>query len=143
MKYEKISKYVRSGPPATEKLDMEKPPLKQTWYVKLILALIAFTGKFLYRGKIKKVRMEGVKPPYVLLCNHNSPLDYFIMDAATAFQTGVYAAAPNVFLFIEKLIRKLGCMPTRKFTTDISLIRSTKRIVEQGNMMCIFVEARH
>ena len=143
MKYEKISKYVRSGPPATEKLDMEKPPLKQTWYVKLILALIAFTGKFLYRGKIKKVRMEGVKPPYVLFCNHNSPLDYFIMYAATAFQTGVYAAAPNVFLFIEKLIRKLGCMPTRKFTTDISLIRSTKRIVEQGNMMCIFVEARH
>ncbi len=143
MKYEKISKYVRSGPPETEKFDMEKPPVKQTWWVKLILAVIAFTGKLLYRGKIKKVRMEGVKPPYVLFCNHSSPLDYFIMIAATAFQGGVYAAAPNVFLFIESLIRRIGCMPTRKFTTDISLIRSTKRIVEQGNMMCIFVEARH
>ncbi len=143
MEYKKISKYVRSGPPATEKFDMEKPPVKQTWWVKLGLAILAYAGKILYRGKLKKVRMEGVKPPYVLFCNHNSPLDYFIMVAATAFQGGVYAAAPNVFMSIEKLVRRLGCMPTRKFTTDISLIRSTKRIVEQGNMMCIFVEARH
>ncbi len=143
MEYKQISKYVRSGPPATEKFDMEKPPVKQTFWVKLGLAMLAYAGKFLYRGKLKKVRMEGVKPPYVLFCNHNCPLDYFIMVAATAFQGGVYAAAPNVFLNIESLVRKLGCMPTRKFTTDISLIRSTKRIVEQGNMLCIFVEARH
>lgn len=143
MKYKKISKHVRSGPPATVKFDMEKPPIKQTWLVKIFLALLAFVGKLLYRGKIKKIRMEGVKPPYVLFCNHNSPLDYFIMIAATAFQGGVYVAAPNAFYKVEPFVRKFGCIPTRKFTTDISLIRSTKRIVEQGNMLCIFVEARH
>ncbi len=143
MKYKKLSKCVYQGPPASEKIDMEYSYEKQPWYIKCLVFFLGFLGKFLLRCKITKMRMEGVKPPYVLLCNHNSFFDYLIIFAATFPYMGVYPAAPNVFLGKEKILRKVGCVPKRKFTKDISLIRMTQKIIKAGDMICIFVEARH
>ncbi len=143
MGYKKIGKRLYAGPPATEKFDMEIPYHRQLRIVRPILWLISFLGKWVHRGKIRKVGMEGVKSPYVLLCNHNSPYDYLIMTAAIAPHAGIYPAAPNVFLGGESLLRNLGCIPKRKYVKDISLIRTAHKVVQAGDMMCIFVEARH
>ncbi len=143
MEYKKIGKKLYEGPPAKEKLDMEKPFKPQLKIVRPILWLISYLGKWVHKGKTKKIRMEGVKPPYILLCNHNSPFDYLIMTTSTAPHGGVYPSAPNVFLSVESLVRNLGCIPKRKYVKDISLIRTAHKVVKSGNMMCIFVEARH
>ncbi len=143
MKYKKISKCVFAGPPADDRLDMELSYQKQPWYIKMLVFFLGYIGKLALGCKIKKIRMEGVKPPYILLCNHNSFFDYLIMFVATVPYIGVYPAAPNVFLGKEKFLRKVGCVPKRKYTKDISLIRLAKRVVKNGDMMCIFVEARH
>lgn len=56
----------------TEKFDMNKPMIKQKMYAMPIVWAFSYIRKDLHFGKINKVRMKDVKPPYILLCNHNA-----------------------------------------------------------------------
>ena len=37
----------------------------------------------------------------------------------------------------------LGCICKRKFTTDLHLIRSIKRVLKKGDILCMYPEARY
>ena len=74
-----FGRYVRGGPPATEKFDMNAPMIKQKMYMMPIVWAFSNFRKAIHFGKLNKVRMEGVKPPYILICNHNAFFDFYIM----------------------------------------------------------------
>lgn len=137
-------KYTRGGPPATVKFDMERPPLPQNIFLMPLVWGFSYVQKWLHTGRLEKVNMKGVKPPYLLVCNHNAFYDFYIMSAALAPHRGIFPAAVDDYIGREGALRNLGTIPKRKFTADISLVRQCRKIVKEGKYLIgIHPEARY
>jgi 1-acyl-sn-glycerol-3-phosphate acyltransferase len=87
--------------------------------------------------------MEGVKPPYVLLCNHNAFLDFKVAVAATFPHRANFVVAIDGFIGRESLLRNVGCICKRKFTNDIVLIKHLQQVIKNGDILAIYPEARY
>ncbi len=139
----KYGKYVRGGAPATKKFDMNKPPIKMRAYALPGIWAFCNIRKWIHLGKVEKVRMEGLKPPYILLCNHNAFFDFYIMVTAIAPYRGIFAAAVDDYIGREFLLRRLGAVPKRKYTADIGLLRVCKNAIKEKQIFGIYAEARY
>ena len=64
------------------RFDLEKAPMKAKWYLQVVAWILSFPETFQVKAKIKKTRMKGLKGPYILLCNHNSFLDFKVATRA-------------------------------------------------------------
>lgn len=125
------------------KFDMSKEPRLCRWYLKPIAWGISLPNILKHRTRIKKYGMDGVKPPYLLLGNHNAFYDMSVSAAATFPHFGNYVVAIDGFIGREKLLRNIGCICKRKFTSDIVLIRHLRQIVKLGGIVAIYPEARY
>ena len=136
-------KYVRGGPPDTERFDMSRPPIKQQMHLMPLVWAGSYVMKWIHLGRLKKVGMKGVKPPYLLLLNHNAFYDFYIMSAAISPHRGYFPAAVDDYIGRENLLRQLGTIPKRKFTADISLLRQCKKLLGEGSIVGLYAEARY
>ena len=133
-------------PDTVEKYNSAKPPLKQSDFVtKLAHFVSSVLLSFLRKGyKIEKFNMEDLKPPYILLINHMQPIDFCTMFKATYPHKVNTVAAFNTYYTVSGIMEKLGCICTRKFTTDISLVRACRKVLQEyGDIFCMFPEARY
>lgn len=116
-----------------------RQPLFFTWLI-WVLSNIMLIGT---EKKIEKVNMDGLKPPYMLLCNHMQFIDFEICSLAT------YPHRVNNVVSIDGYYRRpwlmelIGAICTRKFTTDLHLIRSIRKVLERGDVLCMYPEARY
>lgn len=126
------------------KFDMSKKPIKQRWYLKLLAWIICLPVLLSPKKKVKKVNMENVKAPYILLCNHNAFVDFKVTTKAIFPQSANYVVAIDGFIKREWLLRNVGCICKRKFTNDILLVRHilyTLKTLKQ--IVVIYPEARY
>ena len=139
----KYGRHVRGGAPEVKKFDMLRPGIPQD----SVLSRIVYGGstlrRVMHKGIINKVRMEGVKPPYILLCNHNAFYDFYVMNSAIYPARGIFPAAVDDFIGREEILRHLGGLPKRKYTADISMLRACKKALEDGLIFGIYAEARY
>ncbi|MBQ7005888.1 MAG: 1-acyl-sn-glycerol-3-phosphate acyltransferase [Clostridia bacterium] len=143
---EKLGKKVRTGAPVpeNERMDLYKPMIYQDPFLMKLLAFpVANARRILSRSRIKRVRMESLQGPYIIICNHNAFYDFYIMVAATKPFTGVYPAAVDDFIGREWFLRKGGCLPKRKYTYDMNTVRQCIRAIRDGESYGIFAEARY
>ena len=126
-----------------ERFDMAKPPVRTKWYLRPITILLSLPDVWKHRAKITKVRTEGLKPPYVLLCNHNAFLDFKVATKAIFPKRANYVVAIDGFIGREGLLRNVGCICKRKFTSDIVLVRQLSRVIKNGDIAVIYPEARY
>jgi hypothetical protein len=132
-----------------ERFDMQERPRRQK--LRPIAWALSFPAVWKHRTRITRVRMKGVKPPYILLCNHNAYLDFKVTTAAVFPHRANYVVAidgfttpsGNGFKSRESLMRTAGCICKRKFTNDIVLVRQLKRVIENGDIAVIYPEARY
>ena len=61
---------------------------------------MSFPEVWLHKTKIIKTDTEGLKPPYLLLCNHNAFLDFKVATAA------IFPARANYVVAIDGFIGK-------------------------------------
>ncbi len=139
----KYGKWVRGGKPDTKKFDMLEPPHKQAMYLMPLVWAFSDFQKNLHRAKLHKVNMEGIKPPYILVCNHNAFFDFYIMSRLLMPHTGYFPAAVDDFIGREFFLRNLGGIPKRKYTADLSIIRNCKKAIQDGQIFGIYAEARY
>ena len=111
--------------------------------LRLLSYLIALPPVLSHKCKITKVGMKGIKPPYLLLANHNAFMDINVMTVATFPHPKNYVIAIDGYLNREWLIRTIGGICKRKFTQDLTLIRQLKYSVEHKRVPVIFPEARY
>lgn len=112
---------------------------------------ISYPAVWSHRAKIQKIDMEDVKPPYVLLCNHNAFLDFKVTTAAVFPHRANYVVAIDGFTSPTKdgfasrewLLRIVGCICKRKFTNDAILVRQLNRVVKKGDIAVLYPEARY
>jgi len=124
-----------------ERFDMKKKP--EAPKLQLLSYCISLIDKFKHRIKIDKSQMKGMEPPYLLLANHNAFMDIKVMTLATFPHPKNYVIAIDGYLKREKLIRMIGGICKRKFTTDLELIRQLKYSAEHNRVPTIFPEARY
>ena len=133
-------------PNTVERYNSAKPPLKQSDLVtKLACFVSRFLLSFLRKGyKIEKFNMDNLNPPYILLINHMQALDFCTMFKATYPHKVNTVATFHTYYKVSRTMEKLGCICTRKFTTDLSLVRACKTVLkEYGDIFCMFPEARY
>ncbi|MBQ4472865.1 MAG: 1-acyl-sn-glycerol-3-phosphate acyltransferase [Lachnospiraceae bacterium] len=121
--------------------DMQKPPMRQ--HLRLLIWLLSWFVLRLHGSRIRRVGMEGVKGPYLLLCNHNAFMDFMVASHALRFQRANFIVAIDGFIGREWLLRYIGCICTRKFVSDYTLVRHCKTVVERGDVVALYPEARY
>lgn len=123
------------------RFDMAKPPKRQR--LRLLIQVLSFFDFKKHNGSIKKINMDGIKPPYLLLVNHNAFLDFKIVAMATKPYRTNSVVAIDGFLIGEWLLRAVGCICTRKFTQDMALVRHIKTVTDNGDIPIVYPEARY
>ncbi len=121
--------------------DMKKPPMRM--HLRPLLWALTKPDLLKHRTKITKISMEGVKPPYILLCNHNA-----FMDMSLAIQANIphrinFIVAIDGFIKREWLLRLIGCICKRKFTNDTQMLRHIRTVLSRGDIIGIYPEARY
>ena len=106
--------------------------------------LLSFPKNWGHRGKIDKSGFpKGIKPPYFLLCNHNSFMDFMIMTKAIFPHRANYVVAIDGFIGIEWLLRAVGGICNRKFARSITLVKNMLLARDHGDILVLFPEARY
>ena len=120
-----------------------KYPIRQP---KIITALIWLLSRMMLIGKkykVEKFNMEGLKPPYMMLSNHM----YFIDFELAAMGTGLHRV--NNVVSIDGYYRRpfllelIGAICTRKFTMDLHLVKSIRKVTQRGDVLSVYPEARY
>lgn len=125
------------------RFDMKALPKRQkAFLIPVVWALTLPSVKF-HKAKIEKVNCEGLKPPYILLGNHNAFYDFKVATKAIFPHRANYVIAIDGFIGREKLLRNVGGICKRKFTRDIQLIRQIKRVLDNGDILLLYPEARY
>ena len=120
-----------------------KYPIRQPLfftYLIWILCKIILIGK---KYKVEKINMEGLKPPYMVLSNHMYFID-FELGAMVTFPHRVNNVV-NIDGYYRRpfLLEWIGAIATRKFTMDLHLIKSIKKTLQRGDVLCMYPEARY
>lgn len=121
--------------------DQMQKPQKQ----KLRPVIWWVSHRYLRKNKcrINKINMKGIKPPYLLLCNHNSFMDIAVAAKAVFPHRSNFVASVNAFVDNEQLVRRVGTICTRRFSSDTVLVRQLRRVVEMGDIAVLYPEARY
>ena len=124
-----------------KRYDMKKPVVKQR--LRPLMWLLSLPETYSHKLKISKFNMEGIKPPYLLLANHNAFLDMKNLIRAVLPHRCSYVVAIDGFIGREGLLRAIGGICTRKFVFDTDLFFQMKTSIEQGSIAVMYPEARY
>ena len=125
------------------RFDMKRPPSPTKWFLQPLEWILSMPATIRHRTVIRKDRTEDLKPPYLLLCNHNAFMDFKVATRAIFPHRANYVVAIDGFIGREWLLRMIGCICKRKFTNDITLIRQLKQVIKNGNIAVLYPEARY
>lgn len=143
----KIADIVYSTPSQVDKMprfDLTSPPTKPWAILQPLAWLLSFPEVIKVGAKVRKHNMVGIKPPYILLCNHNSFLDFKVATKAFFPHRANYTVAIDGFINREGIMRKVGCFGKRKFIADPSIVKTIKHSLYKNKVICsIYPEARY
>lgn len=122
-----------------------KPKNPNALFMGILKHFVAYPDMRRRHFECEYINMEGIKPPYFLLCNHASEMDFRILYAA------IKPHNPNYVVAIDAmhdngigLMRFAGGIGKRKFIQDMHLIRNMKYCVDElKNIICVYPEARY
>ena len=120
-----------------------KYPIRQPriiTYLIWLLCKIMLIGK---KHKIEKINMEGLKPPYMLLCNHMYFIDFELCALGTFPHRVNNVVTIDGYYRRPFLLELIGAICTRKFTMDLHLIKSINKVLKRGDVLCMYPEARY
>lgn len=142
-----IRRYMRKDAfvnPDTKPFDREKKPPKQNLFAMPIIWIGCFLITLPARLRIVKSDKRGIKPPFLVLGTHHSFTDFFVTPLALFPYRANYVSELEGFEnYGEWIYRQAGCLGTRKFVDDFSLIKNIKRVMERKGILVLYPEARY
>lgn len=119
------------------------PPKQNLFFMPFIWAgswLITRGGKL----KIKKERMKGLKPPYLVLGTHQAFMDFSVTPLALFPHRANYISELEGFEnYGEWFYRQLGCLGTREFVNDLALVSNIRKVIKRKGILVFYPEARY
>ncbi len=123
---------------------MQKKPIRQRHYLRPVTWLLSYPDVWKHHLAINKTRMEGIKPPFLLLCTHMAFIDFKVTTAALFPYRANYVVAIDGFLKREWLLRNAGGICKRKFTNDLQLVRHIREVLTVNkDILALYPEARY
>ena len=105
-----------------------------------LLSRIALIGK---KYKVETIGMENLKPPYMLLSNHMHFIDFELAAMGTWPHPVSNVVSIDGYVVKWFLLEWIGAIATRKFTTDIHLVKSIRHVLKRGDVLAMYPEARY
>ena len=120
-----------------------KYPMRQprwlTWVI-WMLSRICLIGK---KYTLETVDMEGLEPPYIIFSNHMAFIDFELAAMVTYPKRVNNVVNIDGYHMMPWLLTWIGSICTRKFTNDIHLVKSIRRVIRNGDILCMYPEARY
>jgi len=124
--------------------DVARTPRRQAWWTLPIIWVISFFFLKLYKVKIRKEKVKGLKPPYILLCNHTQFLDFMVSAIANFPYRINNIVSIDGYNISPYLLRAIGSVPKRKFNNDINLIKNINYVLSDlHGIVGLYPEARY
>lgn len=120
-----------------------KYPLHQTKFLTAVIWLLSKCALMGKDYKVEKIGMEGLKPPYMLLSNHMHFIDFELAAMGTWPHSVSNVVSIDGYVIKGFLLEWIGSIATRKFTTDLHLVKSIRRVLQRGDVLSMYPEARY
>ena len=120
-----------------------KQPIRQPI---IIVWLIWLLSKFALMGKkykVEKINMQGLKPPYMMLSNHMYFVDFELCVMGTLPHRVNNVVSIDGYYRRPWLMELIGAICTRKFTMDLGLVKSIRKVLKRGDILSMYPEARY
>lgn len=110
-------------------------PIKPHFIFRLILKVASFFGLIGTHYTYEKIGMEklGKNEPALYLMNHSSFVDLMIASYTLFPRPVNIVTTTDAFVGMNLLMRLIGCIPARKFITDIRLVRDMLYAVKHNH----------
>ena len=108
------------------------------------MGLMAAYLKLVRHLHLDRSGIKGLKPPYVVISNHQSMVDFGAVFAACRPNDVTFVVSSHYFhnpLF-SKLLKAGGCISKRQFYPDTAAIRQIIRVIKSGGVIGIFPEGQ-
>ncbi len=127
-----------------KRFDIGRRPIRQWRILTIVTWLISFPKMWLHSARVDKSGLpKGLKPPYFLICNHNSFMDFMHLTKAIFPHRAYYVVAIDGFIKREWLLRAVGGIGNRKFVKSVQLVKNMLRARNTGGIVALFPEARY
>ena len=120
-----------------------KYPIRQPIYLTWLIWFLSKMMLFNKEHKVERINMEGLKPPYMILSNHMSFVDFELVSEGTYPQRMNNVVNIDGYYLRPWLMEWIGSICTRKFTNDMHLLKSIRKVLERGDVLCMYPEARY
>lgn len=108
------------------------------WYRTAQLASF-FVATFLFKRKMLRNEIKGVKGPYVVIANHQAAYDFVnLIGAVRRPLTFVISNSFYNSLPIKGILKGMGVIPKQQFQTTLHDMKRMKSAVEQGKPLVIY-----
>ena len=104
---------------------IHQKPIKQRLLFRVVLLLLSIWDLWMTRFTYRMIGMEKLEKgePCLVLMNHSSFIDLKIAARLMCTRPFHIICTADGFVGKRWLMRQIGCIPTRKFMTDVTLVR--------------------
>lgn len=111
-----------------------KNPIKPSIFFRTLIRVVSIFDLIDAKFSYKKINMEKAgKGPYFILMNHSSFIDLEIAYKILYPKPFCIVCTSDGFVGKSLLMRLIGCIPTQKFVTDLTLIRDILYTIKKRN----------
>lgn len=110
----------------------------------LICLLVPPIFRLAYGLRIDRSAIKGIRKPVLVLCNHQSNLD-FLVAAAAAWPLRLNVMTSTWFYnskSLARLLDLLGGIPKKQFLPDTAAIKSAMKVIARGDSVGLFPEGQ-
>jgi 1-acyl-sn-glycerol-3-phosphate acyltransferase len=139
-------KIVKSSYPEVLKYSEKRrqKPLRPMMFFRILMKVLSVFGLLKTKFQYREIGMEklGPKEPCVILMNHSSFTDLKLASTIWFPRPLNIVATQDAYVGKGWLMRLIGCIPTKKFVTDTSLVRDmVYALKELKTSVLLFPEA--
>lgn len=118
---------------AEEKKNTHKKPKRPSIFFRTLMRLVSIPDLKATHFKYEKIGMEKLdrREPAFILMNHSSFIDLEIVATVLYPKPFNIVTTTDAFFGKNWLMRKIGCIPTKKFCTDTVLVRDILHTVKK------------
>ena len=108
-----------------------RKPLRPNRLLQTVIRIAAMPDLWATKFNYQLIGMEKLpKEPCLILMNHSCFLDLMIMSRIFYPKRYSIVCTTDGFVGMEWLMRLLGCIPTQKFVSDVTLIRDMEYMLK-------------
>ena len=114
--------------------EKHRKPIKPSIFFRTLIRVISIFDLITTNFTFTKKNMEKAgKGPYLILMNHSSFIDLEIAHRIMYPHPMCIICTSDAFVGMDLLMRLIGCIPTQKFVTDMTLIRDIIYTIKKKN----------